>query len=300
MGNPSFGDTRDIAVAQLSTLTAHLRRANPLVVDALIAIAFASVAVFEMQGTAESEEGFRDSDGLGALLVMAQTLPLGLRRVAPLGSLAVIVASIVLHAALGYDNIQPGTLASLFAVGSAAYLSDNRRALVAGLIMAAGIGDFYATTRATFNTYEVIGTSVLWSAGWTVGLYLRIRQGHTAAVERRAEVLEQDSEVRAREAVADERARITRELHDIIGHTLNLIVVQAGAARAVFKSRPDQALESLSSMETTARRHCQTWSACWGFSSRRKPRRRRSLRSQAWGRSIGLPSSSPTRACRWR
>ena len=57
----------------------------------------------------------------------------------------------------------------------------------------------------------------------------------------------------ARAAVADERSRITRELHDIIGHTLNLIVVQAGAARAVFKSRPDQTLESLSSIETTAR-----------------------------------------------
>ena len=40
-------------------------------------------------------------------------------------------------------------------------------------------------------------------------------------MERRAQVLEQDSEARAREAVADERARITRELHDIIGHTPN-------------------------------------------------------------------------------
>ena len=85
------------------------------------------------------------------------------------------------------------------------------------------------------------------------GSVFRIRRSHAAAVERRAEVLEQDSEARAREAVADERARITQELHDIIGHTLNLIVVQAGAARAVFKSRPDQALESLDSIEITAR-----------------------------------------------
>ena len=64
-------------VALLGTLTDHLRRANPLVVDGLIAIAVASLAVVEMQGAAESEEGFRDSDGLGALLVLAQTLPLG-------------------------------------------------------------------------------------------------------------------------------------------------------------------------------------------------------------------------------
>ena len=240
-------------MAILGTLTDPLRRANPLVVDALIAIAVASLAVVEMQGAAESEEGFRDSDGLGVLLVLAMTLPLGLRRVAPLGSLALITAAIGLHAALGYDHIQLGTAASFFGVGSVAYLTDNRRALVALLLAAVGIGVFYTTTRVPFDNYGVIGTSGVWLAGWIIGSLFRIRRRHAAAVERRAEVLEQDSEARAREAVADERARITRELHDIIGHTLNLIVVQAGAARAVFKSRPDQALESLSSIETTAR-----------------------------------------------
>ena len=240
-------------MALLSTLTDHLRRANPLVVDALIAVALASVAVVDMQGAAESEAGFRDSDGLGALLVLAQTLPLGLRRVAPVGSLAVITVGIGLHAALGYDHVEAGTLASLFAVGSAAYLTDNRRTVVAGLIMAAGIGVFYATTRIPFGPGDVIATSALWSVGWIAGSTFRIRRRHTAVVERRAEVLERDSEARAREAVAHERARITRELHDIIGHTLNLIVVQAGAAQRVIESTPNRAAESLASIETTAR-----------------------------------------------
>ena len=244
---------RDICGGATRTLIDHLRRANPLVVDALIAIGFASIAVVEMQGAAESEAGFRDSDGLGVLLLLAQTLPLGLRRVAPLGSLALITAALGLHAALGYDDIHAGTLASLAAVSSAAYVTDNRRALVAALLGAVGIGVFYATTRTSFDGYEIVSVAGLWSAGWIAGSSYRIRRRHTAAVERRAEVLEQDSEARAREAVADERARITRELHDIIGHTLNLIVIQAGAARAVFKSRPDEALESLNSIETTSR-----------------------------------------------
>ena len=147
------------------------------------------------------------------------------------------------------DDIQAGTFASLVGVSSAAYVTDNRRALVAALLGAVGIGVFYATTRASFDGFEIVGIGGLWLAGSV----FRILRSHAAAVERRAEVLEQDSEARAREAVAHERARITRELHDIIGHTLNLIVVQAGAARAVFKSRPDQALESLDSIEITAR-----------------------------------------------
>ena len=219
-------------MALLSTLTDHLRRANPLVVDGLIAIAFASLAVVEIQSASESQEGFRDSDGLGALLVLAQTLPLAVRRVAPLGSLAAITAAIGMHAALGYNDIQAGTFASLVGVSSAAYVTDNRRALVAALLGAVGIGVFYATTRMSFDSFEIVGIGGLWLAGWTAGSVLRIRRRHTAAVE---------------------RARITRELHDIIGHTLNLIVVQAGAARTVFKSRPDQALDSLNAIETTAR-----------------------------------------------
>ena len=56
---------RDIAGGTTRSLTGHFRRANPLVIDALIAIAFASIAVVDMQARAESDEGFRDSDGLG-------------------------------------------------------------------------------------------------------------------------------------------------------------------------------------------------------------------------------------------
>ena len=149
-------------MALLSTLTDHLRRANPLVVDGLIAIAFASLAVVEIQSAAESQEGFRDSDGLGALLVLAQTLPLAVRRVAPLRSLAAITAASGMHAALGYDDIQAGTFASLVGVSSAAYVTDNRRALVAALLGAVGIGVFYATTRASFDGFEIVGIGGLW------------------------------------------------------------------------------------------------------------------------------------------
>ena len=166
----------DIAGGTTRSLTGHLRRANPLVIDALIAIAFASIAVVDMQGAAESDEGFRDSDGLGALLVLSQTLPLVLRRVAPLGSLAVIVAGIGLHSALGYDEIGAGTLASLVAVSSAAYVTDNRRALVAALLGAVAIGVFFATTRTSVEGIAIFWVVGVWSAGWIVGNLFRTRR----------------------------------------------------------------------------------------------------------------------------
>ena len=58
---------------------------------------------------------------------------------------------------------------------------------------------------------------------------------------------------KANEAVAEERARIARELHDVVGHGLNLIVVQAGGAQRVFDSRPEVVRESLGSIEATGR-----------------------------------------------
>ena len=58
-----------------------------------------------------------------------------------------------------------------------------------------------------------------------------------------------EQEARAREAVADERARMARELHDIVGHALNLIVIQAAGAQRVFDARPEVPREALASIE---------------------------------------------------
>ena len=66
-------------------------------------------------------------------------------------------------------------------------------------------------------------------------------------------MLEREREVRAREAVAEERATIARELHDVIGHALNLVVIQAGGAQRVLESKPQLARESLASIELAGR-----------------------------------------------
>ncbi|MGH2775240.1 MAG: sensor histidine kinase, partial [Actinomycetota bacterium] len=60
-------------------------------------------------------------------------------------------------------------------------------------------------------------------------------------------------EEEARQAVARERARIARELHDVIAHSVGLITVQAGAANLVFGENPEAALSSMSSIERTGR-----------------------------------------------
>ncbi|WP_328540610.1 sensor histidine kinase [Streptomyces sp. NBC_00344] len=74
---------------------------------------------------------------------------------------------------------------------------------------------------------------------WTAGQWRRAQQARTRAEMRRA--------------VVEERARIAREVHDVVAHTLSVMVIQAGAADDVFTERPDQARQALRAIETGAR-----------------------------------------------
>lgn len=82
---------------------------------------------------------------------------------------------------------------------------------------------------------------------------VRARRQYRAAIEERGWLLERERESAARTAVDGERARIAAELHDIVSHNVSLMVVQAGAAREVLASMPDEAETALSAVENAGR-----------------------------------------------
>jgi signal transduction histidine kinase len=88
---------------------------------------------------------------------------------------------------------------------------------------------------------------------WLVGDTLRRRTARVVELEAHAAVLEREREEVSRRAVADERARIARELHDVIAHSVSVMVVQAAAARRILDSQPDAARTSLAAIENTGR-----------------------------------------------
>lgn len=231
----------------------RLRDVDPHAVDAFLAIAFTAVALWTVAARAGNEDEFRRDDFLGIGLLLLQTLPIATRRVAPLAALTVSVAAISIHIAAGYEGVPAGTFAALVILYSAASLAGMRRAVLAALITAAGITIYFATDRSNPGLTAAVSTSATYAAAWGLGLYVRSRRQYTELVEERALLLERGREVSAREAVADERARIARELHDIVGHALNLIVIQSGGAQRVFESNPGVARETLASIESTGR-----------------------------------------------
>jgi signal transduction histidine kinase len=95
--------------------------------------------------------------------------------------------------------------------------------------------------------------ALLLAATWAVADSTRTRRAHLATLETRAADLEREQQQRTALAVATERGRITRELHDVVAHGLSVIVVQALGGRAVLAKEPDRTGVALTNIVTTGR-----------------------------------------------
>src|SRR5262249_47462391 len=95
--------------------------------------------------------------------------------------------------------------------------------------------------------------TAFFTAAWLVGFFLGSRNRQTAEPRGRAERAEQERELRGLTAVAEERARIARELHDIVGHSVSVMTVQASAVRRLLKPEQEREREALRTVEETGR-----------------------------------------------
>jgi len=210
-------------------------RRHPRLVDLVGVVALAAIYV------ANATHSGRYS--LGVPLALVQTVPLFWRRSRPVPVLGVVMAG-ALSSALVYELLIP--LAPAFAIGTVATRTSRRRSLWAcGLALAAMVAAAVAS-----DDYPSL---VLLTAAWVAGDSIRTRRAYFAELEEKAERLEREREANIQRAAAEEQARISRELHDVIAHNVSVMTVQAAAARDVFDSDPARAREALGSIEATGR-----------------------------------------------
>ncbi|WP_309708581.1 sensor histidine kinase, partial [Pseudolysinimonas sp.] len=98
-----------------------------------------------------------------------------------------------------------------------------------------------------------VGVPALIVAAWVLGNYLGTRQAYTAELEEKNRQLERAQLDLADQAVAEERLRIARELHDVVAHTMSVVAMHAGTGRMVAASDPGAARQSLRTIETATR-----------------------------------------------
>jgi signal transduction histidine kinase len=197
--------------------------------------------------------GFRPIDPLGVLLVLLATVPVAVRRRWPAGVLMVTGGATIALSALGYDNA--GGMGPLFALYTVAAHTE-RAVSVAGLgFTAVGIlaTIVLEVERFDIRLPNIVASYLAFATVWLIGDNLRTRRAYLAQLDERARQLEREREEQAARAIADERSRIARELHDVVAHHVSVMVVQAAAARRVLGQRPEAAAAALSAVESTGR-----------------------------------------------
>jgi signal transduction histidine kinase len=193
---------------------------------------------------------------LDAVAGSAIALPLAARRRAPLLVLVLVIAAGYAGYARGPDV--GGALQSWIALNIALYSvaahCERTRAIV-GAAIVAGFVLLFEIPRLVEggSVTDVAGEWLFLGSVWLLGRWVRQRRHRTEALERHAAELTADRETLAREAVADERARIAREMHDSVAHSVSVMVLQAGAAEQVLSTAPERARESLVTIQEAGR-----------------------------------------------
>jgi signal transduction histidine kinase len=197
-------------------------------------------------------DGERGLDPLGGVLAALTALPLVARRLAPLPVFAVVTVATATLYGLRYGLGPPiGFAIALYTVAEQrdeTHARLRRASLVASVVVLLGphlVRDGFAP--------ELLLGAVVWAAAWFAGDRSRLRRERIAELEERAARAEREAERERRLAAAEERTRIARDLHDSAGHAINVILVQAGAARLLQERDPERARTALETVEEVAR-----------------------------------------------
>ena len=231
--------------------TRRPRSISPFVVDALLAAGLAVVGELEVLASAS----FPGADGAAAIAVPAITLPLAWRRRRPVAAFAVVYGAYAVQAIAGGHAEQSiaVSIALLVSIYSLAAHSADGRIVVAGLPVGQGIAWLGLALEGGRGPGDYAFSVLLGGGAWLGGYAMRSRRLVAAQLENRAERAEAQSTAERERAVAEERARIARELHDVLAHTMSVVVVQAGAARQLVRAEPERSEQLLRSTEATGR-----------------------------------------------
>ena len=229
-------------------------KARPFLADAILALVVAALSVPALWGhpTGTDAADYRNPSLVGLALLLLGSVPLAWRRVHPMAVMALVFTGVVAYESFGFptNNLPVGAFVALYTVAAHC---DRKRSTIALAASALGVVIVLATARWKVDVGTVVSNTVTFGAAWLIGENLKTRRAYVASLRDRAEQAEATRIEEARRAVAEERTRIARELHDVVAHSMSVMIVQAGAARRVLLQRPDQATEALLSVETTGR-----------------------------------------------
>lgn len=226
---------------------AWLRR-NPMALDLALVLVFAAVAVGRVQF------GHQDR-AVAPVLLIAVMLPLVVRRHGPTRVYAATAAVAVAIIVLKVEQLAAvAAAAQLFAL----YTVAAYRTRATALACAAAFELWAMTTLSAWapeavNLGAFVGITGTCAAVVLTGVNLQTRRAYLAALEDRAKRLEHERDQQAQLAAVRERARIARDVHDIVAHSLSVMVALADGAAATATASPERATGAMRQVADTGR-----------------------------------------------
>ena len=230
-------------------------RRHPTWVDSFWAVFLFGISV----AGEEAREAGRGTDSPGVIvpIVLLLCLVIALRRRMPekmlLLALGLGVTQVVLDVETSAADF--ALLVIVYTVAATGARWASRLALATGLCAApvAQLRWPNVDSGTWGNVAQMIFLTVPFALAWVLGDSIRTRRAYFAQLEERAARLEKEREAQSKVAVAAERARIARELHDVVAHNVSVMVVQADGAAYVLDAAPDQAKKALETISSTGR-----------------------------------------------
>lgn len=210
-------------------------RRHPRAVDATVALALCALVLLEVLGS--------DQDvplGLAVPVALAMTVPFAWRQRFPIAIAMTVLGAFAVQGVAGDWDLEPQTelLSAAFAfwaLGTSVPKPLSVRVAAGGLVL-----------LVIHEPGDTIVMGPLMAGVYAAGRLMRSRSELARALER-------DRAAGERRAVLEERARISRELHDVVAHAISLMTVQAGAERLALGAERPQTTEALEQIEVTGR-----------------------------------------------
>ena len=230
-------------------------RARPFVADTIFALALSALAVISTL-KAEADPSEIEPNALTWVLLAGFCLPVAFRRIVPIAATWTMLGFNAAYWVIDFPDEATGMtlLIGVYSIGAHVDRPASLRhgaGVILGIVAVGTAG--VIPPEDALPWFAIPAFVIMYGTAWILGDNLRTRRAYMLELERTAAHAEAQRLAEARHAVADERTRIARELHDVVAHSMSVMVVQAGAARRVLDASPQQAADALEAIEDTGR-----------------------------------------------
>lgn len=230
----------------------RIRALDSRIVDPALSAASMTVALVSLLHAEVDADHPTSVDALAWVLTVVVFGSLAVRSRWPLQVLATCLVATVTFTAIEYSEagLPIGCMIALYTVAA---LTPRRQSILATAAVAAAIIGLSAIGAQGLDAGGAASNLTTFGMAYALGRYVQIRRAYLSELELRARAQKSERRREAEQAVAEERLRIARELHDVVAHAMSVVAVQSGVAAHVIRRDPAQAEEMLATINGMSR-----------------------------------------------